>query len=296
MSDNVSHKKAFAILGFGLLAVSSSSILVRYCQAPTLIIAAYRLSIASILYCLWARTQTGTILGVFTPSQLVWAIVSGAFLAFHFITWIASLKYTTVASSVILVQTAPVFVALGSYFFLKERFPGFKLTGMAVTLAGVIIISFFNLKPDMTTVKGNLLAVCGAIGSAGYWLIGRQLRTAIDIVRYVSVVYSVAAILTVAIAIIHQDPLFGFGLHTYLLLTAIAIVPQMIGHTSFNWALKYFPATTVSFMILGEPVIASILAFILLHESLSLNICAGGLLVFAGVIIIILSEKDADVK
>jgi drug/metabolite transporter (DMT)-like permease len=291
MSTAVSTHKTVFILIVGLMAVASASILIKFCHAPALIITTYRLTIAAGLYCLYARMTTGPIYSAFTNKQLKWAFLSGLFLAFHFITWIASLKFTSVASSVILVQTSPVYVAVTSYVVLKEKFSKPKILGMLMTLVGVVLIGLVDLDSNGNSLKGNVLALCGAVGCAGYLLIGKYLRASIDTFRYVSVTYSVAAATALVFAVLHGDSFFNYNGRIFILFFLIAIIPQMIGHTSFNWALKYFSVTTISFTILGEPVIASVLAYFLLGEGLSACKISGGVLVFMGVIMILLTEK-----
>jgi len=295
MTSSVSKKNAIGILGIGLLSVGSASILIKFCDAPALVITVYRLAIAAALYCIYARITGGPIHSAFSGKQLIWAAVSGAFLGVHFMTWIASLKFTSVASSVILVHTSPVYVAAAGYFFLKEKFSKLKILGMLLTLFGVMVIGFAVPDTGADSLKGNLLALCGAVGCAGYLLIGKQLRNSVDTFRYVSVTYSVAALLSLACAVVHGDSLLAYPARIYVLFFLIAVIPQMIGHTSINWALKYFSVTTISFTILGEPVIASVLAYIILGEALTLTKISGGILALVGVILILLCEKNTNI-
>ena len=170
------------------------------------------------------------------------------------------------------------------------------LLGISIALIGSIIISAHDFSLDKNSLMGNLLAVAGAIGAAGYLLAGRKLRSNIDTFRYVTVVYSVTAILLFLIAIINGNSFIGYTSKTYLLLFAIAMIPQVIGHTTVNWALKYFSATAVAVIILGEPIGASILALVLLGEKLSLVKIIGGLVILMGVIIAVIAEPKSDKK
>lgn len=224
--------------------------------------------------------------------ELKYTILSGAFLALHFATWISSLNYTSVASSVVLVQTSPIFVALGSYIFLKERLSLKCITGVVITVAGGIIIGKFDTSNNSSAFTGNLLALLGAVGASGYFLVGRHIRKTMDIFKYVTLVYSSAA-LFLFIMVFIQSPLlfFGYDRHVYLLLVAIALIPQVIGHTSLNWALKYFSATAVAIFTLGESVCASIMAWILLDEALPFYKISGGIILLTGVIIVLIAEN-----
>ncbi len=286
-----SHKRqAIVVLGIGLIAISFASIFIKLCNAPSLIIAAYRLIIASLFYSAFTRIRSGPILSAYSISQLKIALISGVFLTIHFATWISSLRFTSVASSVVLVQSAPIFVAIGSFIFLHEKPSKLMLLGILIAVIGSVIISAYDFSLDKNSLMGNLLAVAGAIGAAGYLLAGRKLRAEIDTFRYVTAVYTVAAILLLMIAILSKASLIGYSSRTYVLLVAIAIFPQIIGHTTVNWALKYFTATSVAVIILGEPIGASILALIILGETLNATKIIGGLIILTGVTIAILAE------
>ena len=291
MEQAVSKQRAILVLGIGLIAVSFASIFIKLCDAPSLVIAAYRLSIASLFYLIFTRARLGPILAGVTKSHIKVAFISGVFLTIHFATWITSLKYTSVASSVVLVQSAPIFVAMGSFIFLRERPSMLMLLGIVIALIGSIIISAHDFSLDRNSLIGNLLAVAGAIGAAGYLLAGRKLRAEIDIFRYVTIVYSIAAVLLVIIAAASGASFVGYRPITYLLFIAIAFIPQVIGHTTINWALKYFTATAVAVIILGEPIGASILALVILGEKIGLVKIIGAVVILSGVILAIVSEN-----
>jgi drug/metabolite transporter (DMT)-like permease len=288
---SISHKhQAIIVLGIGLIAISFASIFIKLCDAPSLVIAAYRLTIASVFYIGFTRIRCGPILAAYSRSQLKIVLFSGIFLTIHFATWITSLKFTSVASSVVLVQSSPIFVAMGSFVFLRERPSKLMILGILIALIGSVIISAHDFSLDKNSLVGNLLAVAGAIGAAGYLLAGRKLRAEIDTFSYVTAVYSVAAVLLLIIAILSNASLVGYSPKTYLLFLAIALIPQVIGHTTVNWALKYFTATAVAVIILGEPIGASILALMILGETLSAVKIIGGLIILMGVTIAILAE------
>ncbi|MBN2000251.1 DMT family transporter [candidate division KSB1 bacterium] len=283
--------RAIIVLSFGLLAVSVSSVFIKLCDAPSMVIAFYRLSIAALFYWIVARVKGGSVLKAFSPFQLRWTVISGLFLGFHFITWIASLKYTSVASSVFLVQTAPIFVALGGYYFLNEPFNRLKIAGIFIAITGSVFISIFEINFKSGSMWGNLLAVGGAAGVSGYLLIGNRIRRHMDIFRYVAIVYTTAALFTLLFVFGARVPLFAYRPFTFLFLLAIAVFPQIIGHTSFNWALKYFSATSVAFIILGEPVLASIQAWVFLKEVMSPGKIIGAVLLLCGVILVLYAEN-----
>ncbi len=295
MAEKGIQTKAIIILSCGLLAISIASIFIKLCDAPALVIATYRLVIASAFYLGFTRIKSGPIWRSFSPSQLKIIAVSGVFLTIHFATWISSLKLTSVASSVVLVQSAPIFVAIGSIIFLKEKPNAMMVVGIALAMLGSVTISIDDFSRDANSLSGNLLAICGAVGAAGYLLAGRKLRAEIDTFRYVTAVYSVTAILLLLITIFSGAPLFNYSANVYLLFFAIAIFPQIIGHTSFNWALEYFKAPTISIIMLGEPIGASILAFFILGETLTLMKILGGIVILTGVTFALMSESKVKV-
>lgn len=285
------HWQAVFVLGMGLIAISFASIFIKLCPAPSLVIAAYRLGIASAFYIVFTRIRYGPIISRIPKSQRLWLLASGSFLTIHFATWITSLKYTSVASSVVLVQSAPVFVAIGSILFLHEKPTKLLLLGIVIAFSGTFLISAHDFSLDRNSLVGNLLAVAGAIGAAGYLLIGRKLRAEIATFHYVTVVYSVAALWLVLFAGLSGGRFTGYESSTYWLFIAIALIPQVIGHTTVNWALKYFSATAVAVIILGEPIGASILALVILKETLSGMKIIGGCIILAGVILALLGES-----
>ncbi len=284
--------KAILVIGIGLIAVSFASIFIKLCQAPALVIAAYRLALASLFYLGFSELKYGHSWRKFSASQIKVIIISSIFLTIHFATWISSLKYTSVASSVILVQSAPVFVALGSFVFLKERPTMLMLLGAIIALSGTILISVHDYTQNNVSLTGNLLALCGAVGAAGYLLAGRKLRAELKTFPYVSAVYSVTALILVLLAMGSGAPFFNYDLKTYLLFFALALIPQVIGHTSINWSLKYFSATAVSIIILGEPIGASILAMAILVEKLTWFKIFGSLIILCGVILALTAEAQ----
>ncbi|MFQ5823547.1 MAG: DMT family transporter [bacterium] len=280
----------YAILFLGIIAISFASILIKLCDAPSMVIASYRLSFASLFFISSAGLKRINPLVFFTFHDFSLAFLSGMFLCLHFATWITSLKYTSVASSVVLVSTAPIFVAIGTIIFLKEKITKRLAIGIGITVMGAIILSAEDFGFGQNRIWGDLLAFIGAIGSAGYFLIGRKLRARIDTVAYVSVVYSATALLLILITAFLDFSFLGYAPKIYLLFFLIAFVPQVIGHTSFNWALKYVSAALVSVVTLGEPIGASLLAFLLLGEKITALQIFGAILILTGVALAIKGE------
>jgi len=290
----VANQKSLAIpvLSIGIVSISFASIFIKLCDAPSLVIAVYRLAIASIFYLVVSVVKNEPILfkGLTTHQKLI-GVLSGIFLSLHFATWITSLSYTSVASSVVLVQSAPIFVAIGETIFLKRRPSKQMIRGIIIAFVGAIIISVHDFSFGTYSLIGNLLALAGAMAAAGYFLAGRRLRSNMSTLQYVTSVYTVAAIVLFVLVLFWRLPFTGYSSNTYLLLVAIAMIPQVIGHTSLNWALKYFSASSISVVALGEPIGASLLAWILLSEQLDVGKIIGGAVILTGIIFVIRSES-----
>jgi drug/metabolite transporter (DMT)-like permease len=218
-------------------------------------------------------------------SEMGWLILSGILLAFHFAFWIASLKYTSVASSVVLVTTNPIFVGIGAWLFLKEPIGLNLILGIILSVLGSGLISLGDIALSKEALLGDGLALMGAITNSGYLLIGRKMRKGQDLLSYIFPVYSASAIALVILSLIFQKSFLGYSSSTYLFIFLLAIVPQLIGHTTFNWALKYLPVSMVAIMILGEPIGSTILAYFILGEELTIWKILGGILIFAGILI-----------
>ena len=290
------------VLAFGILAVSTASIFVRYAQveAPSLVIAAWRLSLAAIILAPLALTRDRTVLRALQRNEIALALLAGFFLALHFATWISSLEFTTVASSAVLVTTTPLWVALVSPIFLKEPITRPVMVGMILALIGGIIIGLSDaciwqsgalVCPDLGEMVrgraflGDLLALAGAMFAAAYVIIGRKLRVNITLLSYIFLVYGAAAILLVILMLFTGGSAFGYPPITYLWFLLLALIPQLLGHSSFNWALKYVSAAYVSITLLGEPIGATILAYFLLDEAPTTVKVFGAILILTGIFI-----------
>jgi drug/metabolite transporter (DMT)-like permease len=265
-----------------VLAVSTASIFIKLCDAPALIIATYRMVLASLIllpYALYKRTGR-----TWEREEIGWLIVSGLFLSLHFAFWIGSLKYTSVASSVVLVTTYPIFVGIGSRFFLKERMGLYLVFGIVLSVLGSGLISYGDMAISREALMGDGLALLGALTASGYFLVGRKMRKSQDLLSYIFPVYSAAGFLLVIFSLLSQKNFFGYSWTTYLFLFLLALIPQLIGHTTINWALKYLPASMVALTYLGEPVGSTILAYFILNEELTPWKIFGGILILAGIL------------
>jgi drug/metabolite transporter (DMT)-like permease len=297
------HKQGRLILALAIViaivAVSTGSIFVRFAQreAPSLVIAALRLGFAVLAIAPLAIVRYRSELRLLTRHDLWLGVLSGAFLAVHFAAWITSLEYTSIISSVVLVSTGPLWVALFAPLFLNEQLSRAVLIGMLLALLGGTVIAMGDsceisgglVCPSMSGILhgdallGNFLALVGAWAVAGYLLIGRRLRRGMSLVPYIFLVYGVAAVaLCVAMLIAGQRPV-GFSGMTYIWILLLALVPQLIGHSTFNWILRYVPATLVAITTLGEPVGSTVLAYFVLQEIPAVLTLFGGFLILAGI-------------
>ena len=267
------------VLIVGVLAVSSASTLIRLAQGDnmsSLAVAAWRLTIASLLLAPFALTRQREELRSLSRREWTLALASGALLALHFASWITSLAMTSVAASVVLVATNPLFVALASYFFLRERPSRLVVVGLVITTVGSVVVGLGDLGEGTHHLVGDGLALVGAIAGAGYFLIGRKLRARLSLLGYVFPVYATAAVILMTVALVSGVELRAQQPSTWLVLFLLALLPQVVGHSSLNWALRHLSATYVTIAALGEPIGSAVLAWLLLSEPPSVAAVVGG--------------------
>jgi len=297
------------MITIGIMAVSTSSVFIRYAQesSSSIMIAAYRMGFATLVLAPIAIGPGKFNFKSMSNKQLGLVTVSGVFLAFHFATWISSLAYTTVASSVVLVDTSPLWVAIFAVLFIKERINRNILVGLAITLVGSTTIGISDVChfsgimiscPSLPSILdgrgfiGDILALLGAFFASGYLLIGRILRPKMMLTSYIFMVYGIAAIVLWTIASMTRQTLVGYPVITYVWFIALAIIPQLIGHSAFNWALRYLSTIFVSLSLLGEPIGSIILAYLILKEIPSFIEISGALLVLIGIFLASRSESS----
>ena len=274
---------AYPLLLIGVLGVSPAAILIRLAEAPALTIATFRMGIAAIILLafsiLFSRSEFRNV----DKKLAKWLIISGLFLGLHFAAFITSLEYTTIANSVFLVTTTPVFVAIGSQWILHEKLTPLTLIALMVTLTGGVILFLTHSSHGGADMKGNFLAIAGAITAAGYFLAGRKVRPQLPLLPYVVPVYSVAGILLLSMALASSSPIIGLSGSSYTWIACLTIVSQIIGHTTLNWALARLTATTVSLSVRIEPVIATLIAIPVFGEIPQWSTIAGATLIILGV-------------
>jgi len=294
-----------------IVATSTASIFIRFAQAegtPSLVIAALRLTIATLILAPIALLRYRDKLANLTRKDLVLGIISGTFLAIHFATWISSLEYTSVASSVAFVSTGPLWVAILSPLFINERLTRVAIVGLILALLGGTVIGLSDAcviqngfrcpklshALDGRAMWGNFLAICGALAVSGYLIIGRKVRAKMSLIPYIFLVYGFSAIvLNIFMFAAKQNPM-GYSANAYVWIFLLAVIPQLIGHSMFNWLLKYFSATMVAVTTLSEPIGSAVLAYIFLKEIPAIAVVFGGLLILAGIYLTSKQKNNID--
>jgi len=282
--------RTITILCIGIISISFAAIFIRFCDdVPAIMIATYRLGIASCVLLMFSAVR-GTSFRI-PARDLLLSLAGGVFLGLHFMLWITSLKYTSVASSVVLVTTNPVFVGLFSYFILKERQHGEIVAGTVLCLIGSVVIAAGDsgihalVLLDSRALTGDILALTGAVMASAYLLTGSRVRERLDVLTYITIVYTTGALFLAAASLLTGASFTGYRSSSYLYMVLLAVVPQLVGHTSINWALRHLRAGMIAISILGEAIGATILAYLFFGETVSAFQVLGMALIFAAIII-----------
>jgi len=275
----------------GVLAVSTGAVFARLADAPPLIIAAYRLGIAVLLLAPLALWKFRKEIGSLSKSEWGFTLLAGFFLALHFAFWISSLAFTSVASSVVLVNTNPLWVALFTPVITAERLRPAAWVSIVMSVTGAVLIGAGDFESGGKALRGDFLALAGGICMAVYLLLGKKLRGRLSLIGYVFVCYAAAAACLWLAVLLLRIPFTGFGSGTWALFGAMAFISQLVGHTSYNWALKWLSTSLVAVSLLGEPIGSTILAYLLLGETPGGVKLGGGVLILAGIYIAAVNEK-----
>ena len=280
------------VLVFGIIGVSTGAIFARLADAPALVTAAYRLGIAALILVPLAAWKARDELRNLSIREYKLAVLSGFFLALHFASWISSLDYTAIANSVVLVNTIPLWVGLLTPLISKDRLTKATVISIIVSVIGGCIVGFGDFATGGQALLGDLLAVIGAICAAVYLLLGRNLRPKLSLLSYVAICYGSAALFLWLAVIALQLPVSGYDTQTIAAFWAMALVSQIIGHSSYNWALKWFSTGFVAVALLGEPIGSTILAYLIFDEGLTWSKLIGGLFILSAIYIAATGEKN----
>ncbi|MFH2035348.1 MAG: DMT family transporter [Candidatus Zixiibacteriota bacterium] len=289
----IKPRTTYITLLIATIAVSWAAILFKLSGAEPLPAAFYRLFIAVVILAIPALPKFIKSWPVLTHKDKWLLLFSGLALGLHFATWVTSLFFTTIANSALIVSTNPVWVLVLEAVFLKSKIKRSAIIGMIIALAGIVIISQTDISLESDYLIGDLLALIGAILAAVYLLLGRILRAKIDNLSYIFPVYLIAAITLLLISLVYGENLTVYPAKTWFYFLLLAIVPTILGHSLYNWLLKYIQAHIIAITILGEPVGTIILAMIILHQIPSLWAILGGILILIGIYIVLKKRRFA---
>ena len=277
------------------MAVSTGAIFARLAgDAPSLVIAAYRLGLAALVLGPVSLIRVRHEFRALSTRDILLALVSGFFLALHFATWITSLAFTSVANSVVLVNTNPLWVGLLTPLITKDRIQKTTLAAIVLSVAGGGIIGAGDWSLGGSAVFGDLLALAGGVCAAFYLLLGRTVRRKLSLIAYITLCYTSAALIMWTTVLALGLPVSGFSTGTYGAFLGMAVVSQLVGHTSYNWALKWFSAGLIAVSLLGEPIFSAILAYFLFDEGLTMAKAVGGALIMGAIYLAASGERTAN--
>jgi drug/metabolite transporter (DMT)-like permease len=291
----------YGALAFGVLVVSTAAILLRFALdagAGPLAVAAGRLTVAAAVVVPLAMLLRWREIVLLGRREWLVAGIAGIFLAVHFATWVASLKYTSVASSVALVTTNPIWVGLAAWLLLGEPPSRRAVVGIAVGILGSLLILMADViggppVAGRSPAFGNMLAIAGAMSISGYLLVARSLNARLSLLAYVAIVYGAAAVAMNLIAVAAGEPVTGLPQASWWPVLLVALGPQLVGHTLINGSLRHLSATFVALAILGEPVGSAILAWLFLGEGFQPLQLAGFATLLSGIAIAATGERKS---
>ncbi len=279
-----SRSNILFVLFLGIIGISTGSIFARYADANPIAISAYRSGIATAAMLPFVVARHRGEIAALERKTFLFVLLSGLFLALHFATWITSLFYTTIASSVVIVQTIPIWTALLSPFVTGDRVSRLSWCGIGVSFAGMLTITTGDFAIGGRALLGDFLALTGAWFATLYFLTGRIVRPRMSLPAYTCICYGAAAFFLFAACLVFGIPLSGFSTRTWTAFVGMGLVSQILGHSSYNWALKHVSAGLVAVALLGEPLGATLLAWLLFGETLTVTKIIGGVAILTGII------------
>lgn len=279
----------------GVIAVSFSSIFIKLCAAPAGAIGMYRLALSVLILIPMAVRQFPN-LRQLSPRDGIALLASGVLLGLHFLFWIASLKHTSIASSMIMTSLQPAFVALGAALVFRERLSARGWFSMGCALAGAVIVGIGDEHGPKSTLYGDLLSLIGTVAISGYMLVGQKVRARLPSSAYNACVFAAASVTLLGFNLAAQTPMSGFMAVDWVWIVLLALIPTLFGHALFNWLLQYLSATKISMTILGEPIGAILLAAWLLHSPLTPHQIIGGSVTLLGVAVFLRRTKSRNIQ
>ncbi|TDP96821.1 drug/metabolite transporter (DMT)-like permease [Halanaerobium saccharolyticum] len=273
-------KKIYILLAVGIFFLSLSGILIKIVSAPPLITAFYRMLFTVLLLSPYFFFKHKSKVRYFLDYR---PLLVGFLLAVHFILWISSIQYTDISNSVIFVALQPLFTIILEYLFAREDLKEGAVIGIIMAVIGSTVISIGDLYQLGDKLFGNFLALSAALFASSYLFIGRGVRKKLDYFPYLYILYTYAAIFLGIGVYLFDIPFTGHGLNNYLLFLALAVGPTLIGHSILNYAVRYLSTSIVSLSILGEPILTTFLAWLILSEQVRLTTMIGGAFILGGI-------------
>ncbi|MEK5186023.1 DMT family transporter [Solibacillus sp. FSL W7-1324] len=275
----------------GVISVSLSAIFVKLASADSGVIAFYRMLFSILIMLPWFIMKYSNEIKVLSKRDWIFSSIAGVFLSFHFILWFESLNYTSVASSTVLVTMQPLFAFIGTYLFFKEKITLQTFIAGGIAILGSVLISWGDFQISGTALYGDILALIACALITGYLLFGQDVRKRLSLVTYTMVVYSVSTITLFFYIIIKGESFGPYPAIDWMWFILLAIIPNLLGHNLFNWALKWTSTNVISIAILFEPVGAALLAIFIFNEYLTVSQIVGGLVVILGIMLFVVDLK-----
>ncbi|WP_153733651.1 DMT family transporter [Sporosarcina obsidiansis] len=278
-------------IAIGVLTVGFSAVVVKLITADAGVIAFYRMFFSVVFMLPFFLHSYRHELKELTRRDWLFSSVAGIFLAIHFILWFESLTYTSVASSTVLVTLQPIFALAGTALFFKEVISGKMLIAVLVALSGSVVISWGDFQLSGAALFGDVLALLACLFITAYLLVGQDVRKRVSLVTYTFLVYLASSIALFIYVVGTRQSLLHYPASDWAWFLVLALLPNLLGHTLFNWAIKWVSTNVVSIAVLFEPVIASIAAYYILRESISIPQLIGGIIVLIGILLFVIDVQ-----
>lgn len=273
----------FALLAIGIAGLSMAGVFYRSASASPVAMVAWRMLIGSAIVVPFAFVRHLPRTAVkMSQTDVRWAAAAGAFFCVDLVVWAVSLRYTSIASAALFVSTQPLFVVAFAALILRERLTRAAIGGVAIAIAGIVVVGASDLRFSGSAIAGDLLAMLAALAETFYIIVGRHVRQRVDALRYVSVVYTTCAVLCwVALLALRTPPLMSG--HDMMMALGVALCATVIGHTLVSFSLGHMPAGLVAVSFLAQPALAALFALALLHQQIPLATAVGGIIALAGI-------------
>mgnify|MGYP000610254979 FL=1 len=284
------NKWIYTILIVGLLAISTSPVIAKLLPlVPAAVIAFWRMTSASVM--LWGYSSIRPQESI-TPKNIRLVLAAGFLLAMHFIFWFGALKLTSIVNTTVLGIVAPAFTLLFERLWYRRKLSWITITALLIILVGGIIVQGNDLGYLQGSGLGNIMAILSAVFLGSVFLIGSKVRKTTPVITYTRTVYTVSAIVLLVSSLILDNLLLGYTKNDYFWLFMLGLIPTLIGHTAFSYSVKFVSPTVIAAFPLGEPIIASYLAWLLFAERVPFYVVGGGLIIFIGLIILIINKQS----